>query len=172
MILLCELARARERKNFKKGESPFLLASYLFCPSIQKRPLSWPKNRWQSGIRKERKGGQRKGWKSVGRKRRGSRRSAFKIMRSLLCLLSPSPLPTILLIPPKQHPARLPSPPIEPLLLASSFFSFFSFFISRFPPPMKETTSPFVEVRRASRLVSSRATILIKIQRFVDYYYY
>lgn len=153
--------KEREGKNFKKGEyrlfsSPF--PSYLFCPSIQKRPLSWPKNRWQSGIRKERKGGQRKGWKSVGRKRRGSRRSAFKIMRSLLCLL--------LLLPPPSLPPSCSSPQTTPCAsppdpaTSPRFFLFFPFFllffISRFPPPMKETTSPFVEVRRASRLVSPR----------------
>lgn len=51
MILLCELARVRERKNFKKGESPFLLtvpqlfilsfypekASFLAEKSVAKR---------------------------------------------------------------------------------------------------------------------------------------
>lgn len=165
--------KEREGKNFKKGEyrlfsSPF--PSYLFCPSIQKRPLSWPKNRWQSGIRKERKGGQRKGWKSVGRKRRGSRRSAFKIMRSLLCLLLPPPSslpPSIVLIPPN-NTLRIPSRSSH----FSSLLPFFPFLSSFFYFALSTTNERnHFAFCRSSTSVEARfaaPTIVIKIQLFVD----
>lgn len=173
-ILLCKLARERILKK-KKGRIAF---SPRRSPAIYSVLLSrkglFPGRKigGKAASGKREKGGQRKGWKSVrgGRGRRESRRSAFKIMRSLLYLLSPSLLH-------RAHPSPPRTTPCAPrgiLLPRSSHFSsllpfFFPFFLFRafhrqWKKPLR-LLSKFDERRGSFRRAS---TIVIKIQRFVD----
>lgn len=170
-------ANSRE-KEFKKKKRGRIAFSPRRSPAIYSVLLSrkglFPGRKigGKAASGKREKGGQRKGWKSVrgGRGRRESRRSAFKIMRSLLYLLSPSLLH-------RAHPSPPRTTPCAPrgiLLPRSSHFSsllpfFFPFFLFRafhrqWKKPLR-LLSKFDERRGSFRRAS---TIVIKIQRFVD----